>query len=183
MDGSVMNVVCYKRSLLWTGLLWMGLLWTWSVLSGLLWMVCFERTPLKIKLYNCASLLQQMFWEKHACLFFCKFSLPSSFLKSCMPYSRSGVPETGCALLADDYLISSKCRSNMCLKFLVAARRQREMMVIIANAENVKSAEWQDKDNLDISEIIIPEKSCTCNGMPVYIITEHFSSPWENAWS
>jgi len=30
----------------------------------------------------------------------------------------------------------------MCLKFLVAARRQREMMVIIANAENVKSAEW-----------------------------------------
>ena len=45
----------------------------------------------------------------------------------------------------------------MCLKFLVAARRQREMMVIIANAENEKSAEWQDEDNLDISEII-PEK-------------------------
>ena len=38
MNGSVMNVVCYERSLLW-----MGLLWTWSVLSGLLWMVCFER--------------------------------------------------------------------------------------------------------------------------------------------
>ena len=34
-------------------------------------------------------------------------------------------------------------------------------LVIIANAENVKSAEWQDEDNLDISEMIIPEKSCT----------------------
>jgi len=36
----------------------------------------------------------------------------------------------------------------------VAARRQREMMVIIANAENMKSAEWKDKDRLDIIEII-----------------------------
>jgi len=62
----------------------------------------------------------------------------------------------------------------MCLKFLVAARRQREMMVIIANAENVKSAEWQDEDNLDISEMIIPEKGCTGSGMPVYTVTEHF---------
>jgi len=63
----------------------------------------------------------------------------------------------------------------------VAARRLREIMVIITNAENVKSAEWQDKDNLDISEMIIPEKSCTGSGMPVYTITKHFSSPWENA--
>ena len=76
-----------------------------------------------------------------------------------MPYYPFGVPQTGCGLLADDYSISSKCRSNMCLKFLVAARRQREMMVIIANAENVKSAEWQDEDNLDASEMIIPEKN------------------------
>jgi len=91
-----------------------------------------------------------------------------------MPYPRSGVPETDCVLLADDYSISSKCRSNMCLKFLAAARRQQEMMAIIANAENVKSAEWQDED---ISEMIIPEKGCTGSGMPVYTITEHFSSP------
>jgi len=69
----------------------------------------------------------------------------------------------------------------MCLKFLVAARRQREMMVIVANGVNVKSAEWQDEDNLDISKMIIPEKSCTGSRMPVYTITEHFSSPWENA--
>jgi len=62
----------------------------------------------------------------------------------------------------------------MCLKFLAAARRQQEMMAIIANAENVKSAEWQDED---ISEMIIPEKGCTGSGMPVYTITEHFSSP------
>jgi len=69
----------------------------------------------------------------------------------------------------------------MCLKFIVAARRQREMMVIIANTENVKSAEWQDEDNLDISEMIIPDKSCTGSEMPGNTITEHFSSPWENA--
>jgi len=59
-----------------------------------------------------------MFWDKHTCLFFYKFSLPSNYLMSPMPYPRSGVPETGCALLADDYSISSKCRSNKCLKFL-----------------------------------------------------------------
>jgi len=62
----------------------------------------------------------------------------------------------------------------------VAARRQREMMVIIANADNVKSAEWQDEDNLDIGEIIIPKKISTASEMPFYTITEHFSSPWEN---
>jgi len=143
--------------------------------------VCFERTPFKIQIYNCASLLQQIFWEKHACLLFNKFSLPSNFLKSPMPYHCSRVPETGRAQHADDYSISSKCRTNICLKFLVAARHQWEMMVIIANAENVKSAERLDEDNLDISEMIIPEKSCTGSGMPVYTITEHFSSPWENA--
>jgi len=98
-----------------------------------------------------------------------------------MPYPGSGVPETGCVLFADDYSISSKCRSNTCLKFLVAARRQREIMVIIANAENVKSAEWQDEDNLDISEMVIRRKCCTSSEMPVYTITEHLSSPWEYA--
>jgi len=45
----------------------------------------------------------------------------------------------------------------------------------------MKSAEWQDEDNLNISEMIIPEISCIGSGMPVYTITEHFSSPWENA--
>ena len=91
-----------------------------------------------------------------------------------MPYPRSEIPETGCTLLANDYSISSRCRSNICLKLLVAARRQREMMVIIANAENVKSAEWQDEDNPEISEMIIPEKCCTGSRMSVYTITEHF---------
>jgi len=47
-------------------------------------------------------------------------------------------------------------------------------LVIIANAENVKSAEWQDEDNLHISVMIIPEKSCTGSGMPIYTITQHF---------
>ena len=34
MNGSIMNVVCYDRGLLWTGLLWM-----WSVMN----VVCYER--------------------------------------------------------------------------------------------------------------------------------------------
>jgi len=33
----------------------------------------------------------------------------------------------------------------------VAASRQREMMVIIANAENVESAQWQE-DHLHLTE-------------------------------
>jgi len=33
-------------------------------------------------------------------------------------------------------------------------RKTRISLVIIANAENVKSAEWQDEGNLDISEMI-----------------------------
>jgi len=50
MNESVINVFCYERGLLWTGLLWAVLLRTWSVLSGLLlfvWYerVCFEREP------------------------------------------------------------------------------------------------------------------------------------------
>jgi len=77
MNGSVMNVVCYERSLLWT-----GLLWTWSVLSGRLWMVCFEwvcfgRTPsktpwkalytiwlatLKLKMVHCWQ-LSKVLWK------------------------------------------------------------------------------------------------------------------------
>jgi len=48
MNGSVMNVVCYERSLLWTGLLWMGLLWTWSVMN----VVCYEWSVLNGSVLN-----------------------------------------------------------------------------------------------------------------------------------
>jgi len=161
-----MNVVCYER-----------VCYEWSVLNGYV----LNGHPSKHSFTIVHHYYNKCFGKNMHVYFFYKFSLPSNFLKSPMLYPRSGVPETGCALLADDYSISSKCRSNMCLKFLVAARRQREMMVIISNAENVKSAEWQDEDYLHISEMIIPEKSCTGGGMPVYTITEHFSSPWENA--
>jgi len=85
MNGSVMNVVCFE----------------WSVMMTTVW---FERTPFKIELYNCASLLQQIFWEKDACLFF-YFLIALKSLKSAMPYPRSGVTETGCALLGDDFSI------------------------------------------------------------------------------
>ena len=168
VNGSVMNVVCFE----------------WSVMNGLFWTRLFWTDTLKnIALQLCIITTTNVLGKTCMFIFFYKFSLPSNFLKSPMPYSRSGVPETGCALLADDYSISSKCRSNLCLKFLVAARRQREMMVIIWNADIVKSAEWHDEDNLHISEMIIPGESCTGSGMPVYTMTEHFSFPWENAWS
>ena len=32
-------------------LLWMGLLWTWSVLNGLLWVVCYERVCFECELF------------------------------------------------------------------------------------------------------------------------------------
>jgi len=160
-----MNVVCFEWSVM-NGLFWTGLFWT--------------NTLQNIALQLCIITTTNFLGKTWMFIFFNKFLLSSNFWKSIMPYPRSGV---GCALLADDYSISSKCRSNLCLKFLVAASRQQEMMVIIANAENVKTAEWHDEDNLHISEMIIPEKGCTGSGMPVYTITEHFSSPWENAWS
>jgi len=37
-----------------------------------------------------------------------------------------------------------------------------------------ESAEWQNEDNLDINEMIIPEKVGTGSRMSVYTITEHF---------
>ena len=49
----------------------------------------------------------------------------------------------------------------------VAARRQRELMVIIANEENGESAEWIDEEET--------------NTFPIYSIKELFSSPSESA--
>jgi len=61
----------------------------------------------------------------------------------------------------------------------VAARRQRELMVIIANVENEESLDWIDEEELDPNEISIPEDDDN-QTFPVYSISEHFASPWEN---
>ena len=61
----------------------------------------------------------------------------------------------------------------------VAARRQRELMVIIANVENEESVDWIDEEELDLNGISIPEDDDN-QTFPVYVISEHFASPWEN---
>ena len=40
---------------------------------------------------------------------------------------------------------------------IVAARRQRELMVIIVNVENGESVDWIDEKVLDLNGISIPE--------------------------
>ena len=61
----------------------------------------------------------------------------------------------------------------------IAARRQRGLMVIIANVENGKSVDWIDKEELDLNRILIPEDDDN-QTFPVYSMSEHFTSPWEN---
>ena len=48
----------------------------------------------------------------------------------------------------------------------IEARRQREIMAIIANEENGESAEWIDEDYLKLNETTIPpekKKSCSAH--------------------
>ena len=65
----------------------------------------------------------------------------------------------------------------------VAAKRQRDLMAIIADRENadILSAEWLDEDDVDLSDITVPQddgndKSVT---MPIITIEEHLASAWE----
>ena len=60
----------------------------------------------------------------------------------------------------------------------IAARRQRELMAIIARKEHAHSedAEWIDEDELDLSGIVLPGNEAE-NVMPVVTMEEHFSSP------
>ncbi|BFZ21940.1 hypothetical protein BsWGS_24979 [Bradybaena similaris] len=61
----------------------------------------------------------------------------------------------------------------------IAARRQRELMVIIANEENGESADWIDEDELDLNGISIPQDE-EIHALPIYSMEDHFASPWEN---
>jgi len=53
-------------------------------------------------------------------------------------------------------------KTKLVLSVKVAARRQSDMMVIIANAENV---EWQE-DHLTLAEQTVPEKDPSHNSSP-----------------
>uniref|UniRef100_A0A0B7BG25 C2H2-type domain-containing protein n=1 Tax=Arion vulgaris TaxID=1028688 RepID=A0A0B7BG25_9EUPU len=63
----------------------------------------------------------------------------------------------------------------------VAAKRHIELMAFIAHREML-SAEWLDEDDVDLSDMLVPEgdindKSAT---MPIVTIEEHLASPWED---
>ena len=61
----------------------------------------------------------------------------------------------------------------------VAARRQRELMVVTAQSENVESVEWQDKDDLDLTGMTVSQVD-DVTGLPVCSMTDQFSSPWRD---
>ena len=61
----------------------------------------------------------------------------------------------------------------------VAARRQREMMAIIANEQNrLEQADWIDEDLLDLEGVLVPPEIMTETAMHVYLLEEHLQCPW-----
>ena len=62
----------------------------------------------------------------------------------------------------------------------IAARRQRELMAVIARRENahLEDVEWLDEDEVDLSAIILPGNDDGERLMPVVTMDEHFTSPW-----
>lgn len=63
----------------------------------------------------------------------------------------------------------------------VAAKRQRELMVIIAQSENgPEDAEWIDEDNLDLTGEVpgYPVEENKDTPIPICSLDDHFSSPW-----
>jgi hypothetical protein len=64
----------------------------------------------------------------------------------------------------------------------VAAKRQREYMVVIARQENAEDVEWMDEEELDLvgidnfDSITVQAK----NQMPIISIEEHCAVPWTN---
>jgi len=64
--------------------------------------------------------------------------------------------------------------------FRVAARRQRELMVVIAQRElNSGNAEWVDEDIVDLTDIELPVATGDL-AMPTVSVDEHLKSPWSD---
>ena len=61
----------------------------------------------------------------------------------------------------------------------VAAHPQREMIAIIANGENLQSAEWQEENHLDLKKLTVPEKDVSTIPVPGYALSHHLPWPWE----
>lgn len=63
----------------------------------------------------------------------------------------------------------------------VAARRQRELMVVIARQENAVDAEWMDDEEVDTTALdLIENPVLEQQSMPVISMDQHFESPWRN---
>lgn len=69
----------------------------------------------------------------------------------------------------------------------IAAKRQREMMAVIAMQENSSYAEWLDEDELDTTGLSIPKDSShhlqddeSEDPIKVVPLEEHFTNPWED---
>jgi len=62
----------------------------------------------------------------------------------------------------------------------VAARRQRELMVVIAQRElNSEYAEWVDENLVDLTDIELPVAPGDL-AMPTVSVDEHLKSPWSD---
>ena len=60
----------------------------------------------------------------------------------------------------------------------VAARRQRELMAVIASEENGEYCEWVDEEYVDVAGISDPpDRDTTSSVMPIITISEHLTSP------
>ncbi|GBL99358.1 hypothetical protein AVEN_206775-1 [Araneus ventricosus] len=104
--------------------------------------------------------------------------LPTCVCKHCGLYFASNVMLK--KHIIGVHKITGKCQPEVgrVRPLRIAARRQQELMAVIAFTENVELAEWVDEDDIDIRGLTIPEDESDVK-MPVYSINEHISSPWE----
>ena len=62
----------------------------------------------------------------------------------------------------------------------MAARRQLEMMIVMAYVENGENAESQDEDDVDITGLSVPESNVAGIGLLLCTMVSHFTSPWQD---
>ncbi|GBL88081.1 hypothetical protein AVEN_133731-1 [Araneus ventricosus] len=60
----------------------------------------------------------------------------------------------------------------------IAARRQQELMAVIAFTENVEFVDWVDEDDIGIRGLTIPEDERDVK-MTVHSMNKNISSAWE----
>jgi len=63
----------------------------------------------------------------------------------------------------------------------IAAKRQRELMAVIAQQESWETAEWLDEDEVDATDLIIPEEDVRREqSLPIVSMEDHLNNPWED---